>query len=448
MRIDIKKGLEIPISGEPEQVVTDGAAVGSVGLLGIDYVGLKPTLHVEVGERVRLGQPLFSHRKNPRVKFTAPGAGVITAINRGARRVLQSVVIDLHGDDEEEFARYEANALDDLDRESVCENLLNSGLWTALRTRPYSKIPVPKSTPHAIFVTAADTNPLAADPGIVIGEHPDDFGNGLSVLTRLTEGTVHVCRGPDTALPVYDNNRVQTTVFAGPHPAGLVGTHIHFLSPVSAKRSVWHIGYQDVIAIGKLFTTGRLWTDRVIALGGPMVGNPRLLRARLGASTEDLVRDELARGESRVISGSILAGHRAAGWASYLGRFHSQISVLAEGRQREFMGWAAAGRHKFSAVNMFLSALDRGRKLPLNTSQNGSPRAMVPIGNYEQVMPLDILPTQLLRALVTRDTDLAQALGCLELDEEDLALCTFVSVSKYDYAPVLRTNLEQIEREG
>jgi Na+-transporting NADH:ubiquinone oxidoreductase subunit A len=448
MRIDIRKGLNIPINGEPEQVVHDGPQVGSVGVLGSDFVGIKPTMAVAEGDRVRLGQELFTDRANPRVRYTAPGSGVVRAINRGARRSLRSVVIDLDGDDEETFAHYSGDELDELDRDKVVDTLLASGLWTALRTRPYSKVPSPDSEPAAIFVTATDSNPLAAKPGVIIAEHAEDFRNGLAVLSRLTQGTVYVCRGPDCDLPNSEIEQVQTSVFSGPHPAGLVGTHIHHLCPVGTERTVWHLGYQDAIAVGKLFTGGRIWTERVVSLAGPMVLKPRLVRTRLGAYTEDVVRDELEHVECRVVSGPILSGHRAAGWASYLGRYHNQISVLAEGRERELLGWIMPGRKKYSAINVFLSSFFRGERFSLSTSLNGSPRAMVPIGSYEQVVPLDILPTQLLRALVTRDTDLAQALGCLELDEEDLALCTFVSVSKYDYGPVLRTNLAQIEREG
>jgi Na+-transporting NADH:ubiquinone oxidoreductase subunit A len=270
----------------------------------------------------------------------------------------------------------------------------------------------------------------------------------LIVLSRLTSGKVYVAKAPGAPIPGAELPSVVTEEFAGPHPAGLVGTHIHFLAPVSTERSIWHLNYQDVIAIGRLFTTGRLSTERVIALGGPAVLRPRLIRTRLGASTNALIRNELHPGESRVISGSILSGHHAAGGAAFLGRYHLQISVLREGREREFFGWLTPGINKFSASNVFVSSLFKGHRFDLTTSQNGSPRAMVPIGSYERVMPLDILPTQLLRALVVKDTDTAQALGCLELDEEDLALCTFVDTGKYDFGPILRENLNQIMREG
>jgi Na+-transporting NADH:ubiquinone oxidoreductase subunit A len=409
-------------------------------------------MQVQEGDRVKLGQPLFTDNKNPGVTFTSPGSGVVEAINRGARRVLQSVVIRLDGEESsrrESFSQYDRGELASLSDHQVRENLLTSGLWTALRTRPYSKVPSPDGVPSALFVTAMDSNPLAADPGVVIGEFVEDFRDGLTILSKLFDGKIYVCKARGSAVPVPEQDRFIAAEFAGPHPAGLVGTHIHFLKPVSATRGVWHMGYQDVIAVGRLFTTGELWVERIVSLAGPVVGQPRLLRTRLGASTEDLVRGELSGEERRVLSGSVLNGRRAAGWACFLGRYHNQVSVLREGRERELFGWISPGVDKYSAANVFVSSLRRGAKLfRFSTSQNGSPRAMVPIGTYERVVPLDVLPTQLLRALLVGDTDSAQALGCLELDEEDLALCSFVCPSKYDYGPMLRENLEQIEREG
>jgi Na+-transporting NADH:ubiquinone oxidoreductase subunit A len=447
MHFSIKKGLDLPIAGKPEQTIFDANNVSTVAILGNDYIGMKPTMLVEEGQQVKLGQALFSDKKNPGVHFTSPGAGTVKAINRGAKRVLQSVIIELAGDDEITFDNYDQKDLGNLDRDVVKKNLLASGLWISLRTRPYSKSPEPESTPHSIFVTAMDTNPLAADPKLIIAEYAQDFNNGLTVLSRLTDGNVFVC-GTDTNLPLNSQANVEAHSFSGPHPAGLASTHIHFLDPVSANKTVWQINYQDVIAIGKLFTSGRIWVERIISLAGTLVNKPRLLRTRLGANTEDLVKDEVQHVQSRVISGSVLHGHTANNWAAYLGRFHNQISVIAEGYEREFFGWIKPGSKKFSALNVFVSKLLGNKQFDLTTSQNGSPRAMVPVGVFELVMPLDILPTQLLRALIVKDTDAAQALGCLELDEEDLSLCSFVCSSKFDYGPALRTNLTQIEKEG
>lgn len=448
MRISIKKGLDLPLQGAPAQTLADGARIRSVAALGTDVHGLRPSMAVSVGERVRLGQPLFVDKRNPDVPFTAPGSGEIVAIHRGARRALQSVVIRLDGDDAETFPSATGDRLATLGRDAVRDNLVESGLWTAFRTRPMSRIPKPGEKPAALFVTAIDTNPLAADPAVVIGEAATAFADGLNAIAQLTDGHVYLCTAPDSGIDCPAIGQFRHAEFTGPHPAGLVGTHIHFLEPVGAKKTVWHLGYQDVIAIGELFTNGRLPVRRVIALGGPMVREPRLLRTRVGASTADLLIGEVGAGPLRVIAGSVLSGHRASGPLAWLGRYHNQLSVLAEGGDREFLAWAKPGRHKYSVERAFAGRLFGRREFRMTTTQNGSPRAMVSIGTFEKIMPLDILPTPLLKALLVEDTERAKALGCLELDEEDLALCSFACNGKYEYGPYLRMNLDEIEANG
>ncbi len=451
MLIKMKKGLDVPITGEPEQVVhSDGGVAKSVALIGLDFVGLKPTMQVAEGDRVKLGDVLFSDKQYPSVVFTSPGAGVVKAINRGAKRVFQSLVIELDGSDEATFQSYAEAEFGNLTAEQVKDNLLASGLWTSFRTRPYSKVPNPETTPRSIFVTAMDSNPLAARPEIIIQERLQDFRNGLVVLAKLTQGKVFLCKSPKASLSC-DVAKVEVAEFEGPHPAGLPGTHIHFLDPVGPTKTVWHLDYQSVIAIGALFTTGRLNVERVVSLAGPLVNKPRLVRTRVGANLCDLVEGQIDTSkEARVVSGSILNGRKAEDWATYLGFFHNQVSVLEEGRHRDFFGWIIPSKEKYSFMNVLLSSLPklRGKKFSLNTSKLGSPRAIVPVGVYEDVMPLDILPTQLLKALVIGDTDQAQSLGILELDEEDLALCSFVDPGKHDFGIALRLNLTQIEKEG
>ncbi|WP_314140747.1 Na(+)-translocating NADH-quinone reductase subunit A [Buttiauxella noackiae] len=446
--IKIKKGLDLPIAGLPEQQIHDGPAIPFVALLGEEYVGMRPSMLVQEGDKVLKGQPLFEDKKNPGVLFTAPASGTVTTINRGERRVLQSLVIEVQGDEQVVFERFAPESLGKLPRETVQAQLLSSGLWTALRTRPFSKAPQPASVPAAIFVTAIDTNPLAADPQPIIRAHREMFDAGLTLLSRLTDGKVHVCQAGGGKLGGHACGQVTFNEFAGPHPAGLVGTHIHFLEPVSLQKTVWHLNYQDVIAIGKLFIEGELWTERVIALAGPQVKKPRLIRTRLGASLEVLTAGELEEGENRIVSGSVLSGTMAAGPRAWLGRFHLQVTVLKEGREKELFGWVMPGANKYSITRTTVGHFLKRKLFNFSTDTNGGERAMVPIGNYERVMPLDILATMLLRDLLAGDTDSAQLLGCLELDEEDLALCTYVCPGKYEYGPVLREVLTRIEQEG
>ena len=316
--IKIKRGLDLPMTGTPTQRIEAAQPARSVAVIGFDYNGMKPTMQVQEGDRVKLGQVLFSDKKTPGVLFTAPGAGVVKAINRGERRVLQSVVIELEGDEQITFASYAQDKLASLADEQVRENLQQSGLWTALRTRPYSKVPAIDAVARSIFVTAIDTHPLAADPSVVIAEYAEDFSRGLTVLSRLAK--VFLCKADGVTLPGETLANVHTEAFAGPHPAGLAGTHIHFLDPVSATRTVWQIGYQDVIAIGKLFSTGQLWVERVISLAGPVAKKPRLVRTRLGANISDIVKDQLQAGNNRVISGSVLGDRTARATCYLLGR--------------------------------------------------------------------------------------------------------------------------------
>ncbi|MFK7975821.1 MAG: Na(+)-translocating NADH-quinone reductase subunit A [Halioglobus sp.] len=444
--IKIKRGLDIPIEGAPEQTIEDAPAARAVAVVGYDYPGMKPTMAVAEGDRVKLGQQLFADKKNEGVVYTAPASGTVSAINRGAKRVLQSVVIEVDGDDAEPFLTCTAGNLPEAS--AIRGQLISSGLWAALRTRPYSKVPAVDAQAAAIFVTAMDTQPLAADPALVIAPQKEAFALGQELLAKLTAGSVYVCTAPGADIPLGSASNIRGEQFDGPHPAGLAGTHVHFLEGVNAEKTVWTIGYQDVIAIGRSFLDGRLYTDRVVSLGGPQVEKPRLLRTRLGVDLQALCAGQLKNGENRIVSGSVLGGRAVQGATSYLGRYHNQVSVLLEGRHREFMGWFSPGFNKHSNLGIYATSWFGKKLLPMTTNTNGSERAMVPVGSFERVVPLDVLPTQLLRALIVGDTEMAQALGCLELDEEDLGLCSYVCSGKYEYGPILRDNLTRIEKEG
>ena len=455
----ITRGLRLPIAGEPSGPVEDARPARNVALLAADYVGLRPTMHVSVGDAIARGQLLLEDKTMPGVRYTAPAAGTVTAINRGARRALQSVVIEQSRAEREgrspetmAFAAFSGRHPEGMTGEAVRELLVESGQWTALRARPYGRVADPAESPHSIFVTAIDTNPLAPRVSALVEGRARAFERGLAALARLTDGPVFVCTAPDEAVrvPASAGERIRHEVFDGVHPAGTVGLHIHKLDPVDRRKVVWHIGVQDVVAAGRLFETGGLDVSRIVALGGPPVARPRLLRTRIGAATDVLVDGEVdPNGDHRVISGSVFSGRLAAGEVlGYLGRYHQQVSVLAEGRDREFLGWLSPGLGGFSTVRTFASAMLPGRRHDMTTSTHGSPRAIVPIGMYERVMPMDLFPTPMLRALVMDDVERAEELGCLELDEEDLALCTFVDPGKTDFGPHLRRVLDTLRAEG
>jgi Na+-transporting NADH:ubiquinone oxidoreductase subunit A len=454
----IGKGLNLPLAGEPKQEIESGVSVSRVAVLAGDFIGMKPRMEIMAGESVRRGDLLFEDRKRPGVLHTAPAAGKVVEVNRGERRALQSVVIELSESEKagaptdadfKPFDSYSGKPVAELSAGEIRALLLESGVWTSIRARPFSRVPDADSTPKSIFITAMDTNPHAPSVEVALQGREEDFAAGAEALAKLSGGKTYLCRSPFTQV---GQGIAGLTIeeFKGPHPSGLAGTHIHTLDPVNRKKTVWAVGYAEVADIGALIRTGRISVDRVVSLAGPVVKQPRLLRTRIGASVDELVAGELQDGEIRVLSGSVLNGVEASGSdLGYLGRYSVQISALAEGREREFLGWLAPGAKRFSILPTYLYALlGKTDKLAMTTSTNGSHRAQVPIGQYERVFPLDILPTFLLRSLEVRDVETAEKLGLLELDEEDLALCTVVCPGKIEYGPLLRENLNIIEAEG
>lgn len=441
-----RKGLDLPITGAPGTGIEDGPPVRSVAILGADYLGLKPRLLVEEGDSVGAGAPILFHKDTPTVMVTAPVSGRVRAINRGAQRKLLSVEIEV---DASAAAAVDFSERGDIGTaEGLVERLCAAGLWTSFRTRPFSKVPAPETRPAAIYVTAMDSEPLAADPAPIIAEAGADFERGLAAVAMLSAGTTYLCQAPGADIPGADLAGVTLASFAGPHPAGLAGTHMHFLEPPSASKTVWTIGYHDVIAIGHLLRSGQLPTSRVIALCGPLAARPRLLRTLPGAALAALAAGENPDGlPMRMISGSVLSGRAGDGAEGYLGRYARQITLIEEDRKQIPLGWIRPMASKYAVQPVLGSAFSK-KLFALTTNLNGGRRAMVPLGTFEALMPQDLLPTQLLRALLVMDTDAAQALGALELDEEDLGLMGFACPAKYEYGIALRDCLTKIEKEG
>lgn len=445
---DLKKGLDLPIGGAPDPDILEVSRGTEVAVLGRDYPGLRPKVHVEPGEQVRHGQLLVSDARNRGLRLTSPAAGRIKAVNRGERRRLESVVVAVGGDDHQRFGTRSGGAASNT-QDGVRDLLVESGLWSAFRTRPFGRVPDPGGVAAAIFVTAMETEPLAAPVETLLAGREDDLERGLHALLSLTDGPVHVCTGPRDRLPLTEGPRLRIEVFDGPHPAGLAGTHIHCVAPVSRSQPVWSLHAVEVAGIGHLLRTGRLPADRVISVAGPSVRRPRLFSVRPGTSIDQLVQGELIEGPNRVISGSVLSGQAAMGPAEgFLGRFDRQVSVLPEGGARQTPAWLTLGGHVFTATGAFVSAFLSSDRLRFTTSAHGARRAMIPLETFDSVIPMDILPTPLLRAISARDTVRAEDLGCLELLEEDLALCTLVDPGKVNWGAELRDLLDLIEKEG
>ena len=415
MQFRIRKGLDLSLPGRPEQAIGEGRPVSSVAILGRDYRGLRPEFRVSQGDRVRTGQVLFVDRARPEITFTAPATGTVTAIEHGQPRRFDELVIRV----EPEVPEYFEHSGEALGAAGTRALLLESGLWSSFLTRPYGRIPDPDQVPRAIFVTAVDTNPLAADVFTVVGPCLRQFRRGVEALKSLTEGKVYVCQPPGEHL-VESDEQVLTATFSGPHPAGLAGTHIHHLMPVSAQRTVWQVAYQDVIAIGHLLETGALWTERIVALAGPALRAPRLIRTRLGANLDDLLEGEPVKGNIWLASGSALTGRPSA----YLGRYHTQVTVFDADAQRP-------GERTFAQ--------------PWRNAPGAGDAPLVPLERLDAVLPMDILAVPLMRALAVGDIDSAEQLGCLELLEEDVALLSYLCAERCDYGDLLRRALDELE---
>ena len=442
MRVKLRRGLDIPIPGAPRQTIERAPETRSVALLGHDLPRAHYVLRVSPDDRVRTGQVLFVDRRRPEVVFTSPASGVVTRTQHGDGREPIAVVIEVDAREEagagpsEVFPACPLEEAVRLDRAEVTRRLLAAGEWPSLRVRPFGSIPDPGSVPDALFIRAMDTSPLAPRASVVWSDRLDDFRIGTAVLSRLHDGPVFVCCDPGSDPPVADLDRVRVVQFEGPHPAGLAGTHIHHLFPIRDGRAVWYLGYQETLAIGHLFRTGRVDLERVVALAGPLVRNPRLLRTRVGSSTEDLVRDELLPGECRIISGSLLSGRRAATAESHLGRGHEQISVVPEEPDHRKTSWLLPGLLGARRVPPWR------RPAGNTTALHGAARAMLPLHLFENAVPLRIPITLLLRSLAAGDFESARAFGALELEEEDLALCSYLCAAKLEYGELLRSALD------
>ncbi|MDO9339763.1 MAG: Na(+)-translocating NADH-quinone reductase subunit A [Bacteroidales bacterium] len=444
--VKLKKGLDIRIMGGAEKILAAEVQSAFYGVKPVDFPGLTPKLNVKPGDKVLAGTPLFHDKIHPEILFTSPVSGEVLSITRGDRRKLLEIVVEKEGDEFIDFGKSDPASLS---REKIKETLLISGLWPAVRQRPYHIVAHPSDVPKAIFISGFDTAPLAPDYNFIMDNSSATlFRSGISVLKKLTDGKINLVlngKGGSSEL-LKKAAEVEISHFSGPHPAGNVGVHIHHLNPINKGEIVWFVNLQDVIAIGRLFEEGIYNHERIIALTGSEVLHPQYYKVHSGASISALVKDNVKMGNLRYISGNVLTGSRIEP-DGYLGYYDSQVTVIPEGDYYEFFGWMMPGINKFSFSKTFASSLIPRKSYSLDTNLHGGERAFVMTGQYEKVVPMDIYPMQLLKAILAEDIDLMENLGIYEIAEEDFALCEFICPSKIEIQSIVRKGLDLMIKE-
>ena len=446
--IRIKKGLDIKLKGKPEKIIIQTDPSEFYAVKPPDFPGLSPLpkLSVEVGSEVKTGSPLFFDKKKPDILFASPVSGKVMAVNRGERRRILEVVIE--SDNKNEAVTFQKGDPKTMNREAIVNNLMKSGVWPFIRQRPFHVIADPDDDPRAIFISGFDTAPLAPDLDFILNGEEASFQTGINALLQLTSGKIRI--GVNAVFPtanVFANTEgVELHQFRGPHPAGNVGVQINHIDPVKKGEQVWTVNAQDVIVIGKLFEKGVFNPTRLVALTGSEVINPRYYRTKLGASVKPMLKDNVKEGNNRYISGNVLTGSKISK-EGFIGFYDSQVTVIPEGDFYEFLGWALPGLKKFSASRTFFSFLLPNKRYTLHTNLQGGRRPFVLTGQYEKVLPMDIYPMQLLKAILVEDIDLMENLGIYEVAEEDFALCEYVCASKTEVQSILRSGFELMQKE-
>ncbi len=447
-RIKIKKGLDIKLFGEAERATANVFYSATHAVKPPDFMGFAPIpkLLIAEGDEVKAGTPLFYDKKSPEILVTAPVSGRIKSVKRGAKRSVSEVIIE--ADREISYIDYGSANPNELTRDEVELKLLKSGVWAFIRQRPYNIIACPEFRPKAIFISAFDTSPLAPDYDYIVHGKGDVFQTGLDALRKLIDGKVHLNIPESEAVSdVFRNARdVQINTFTGPHPAGNVGIQIHHVDPINKGDIVWYLNPQDVLTIGHLFAHGKYDATRYIALTGSEVKSPKYFKTFVGANIQNMIDNNLLSQNCRYISGNVLTGRKIE-QDGHIGYYDCQVSVIPEGDYYEFMGWAMPGFNKMSVSRSFPAFLFPNRKYKLDTNYHGEERAYVVSGQYEKVLPMDILPVFLIKAILTKNIDKMEQLGIYEVCEEDFALCEFVCTSKIEVQKIIREGLDLIRKE-
>lgn len=445
--IKLRRGFDIRLLGaaEPRRLVLPQPVL--FALKPTDICGLAPIPKLEVREadEIRAGQPVFFDKSRPGVRFCSPVSGEVVEVRRGDRRAITEIVI--LADSETVFEEFSRLDPESASHDAIVEVMTRSGAWALMRQRPFNLVPDPTVRPRDIFISCFDTAPLAPRANILIEGSEDAFRLGLRVLGRLTDGQVHLGVSPESCEAFTRNDGVRIHTFSGPHPAGNVGVQIHHVRPIARGEIVWTLKPQDVAVLGRLFGDGVFDARRRVAVTGAEVEQTGYFDTRIGASIRPLVDGNLKRNHVRFISGNVLTGRQIAE-DGFLGWFDDQVTVIEEGDRPEFMGWLIASYRRPSASRAFLSSLVPGKRFRVNTNEHGEPRAYVMTGEYEKVLPMDIFPQHLIKAILCGDIEQMEGLGIYEVVEEDLALCEFVCTSKQPVQRILREGLDSVRMEG
>lgn len=444
--IKLRKGLNIRIKGKAEPVLENTPSAELYALKPTDFPGLTPRLSVKQGQEVKAGEPLFYDKYHQEVVFVAPVSGTITLINRGERRRIMEVVIK-KGPGEESVDFGKADPLQ-MSEEEIRQRLLSAGMWPFIKRRPYGIVARPDEKPRDIFISGFDSAPLAPDYGFILKGQESQLQTGINALSKITSGKVYLGLSPNADNTAFSNlKNVEVNYFDGPHPAGNPGIQIHHIAPINKGEVVWTINPQDLVFIGRLFETGKVDFSKIIALTGSEVRNPRYLKTHVGTRLCPILEGNLnSNQQQRIISGNPLTGSKLI-CDNFLGFYDSQITVIPEGEEYEFMGWAKPGLRKFSASKAFLSALFPAGQYEFTANLHGGERAFVLSGQYEKFLPMDILPVHLLKSILVNDLDKMEQLGIYEVVEEDLALCEFACTSKIKVQEILRKGINTMVKE-
>jgi Na+-transporting NADH:ubiquinone oxidoreductase subunit A len=442
MNIKITKGLDLKLAGAAPDIPLDFGWSETFHIKPSDFRWLKPKLLVQAGDRVEIGTPLFCDKADERVIIVAPVRGTAQEIVRGEKRVIEEITIARDSE-----SAIEATVDFDVptDGDSVRKLLLQYGLWPCLRQRPFATIPNPNSKPKSVFVPCFDSNPLAPDYNVLMRGKEDDFRHGVQMLQRAADNApVHLCMCKGTDNQLFESiENIQKHYFSGPHPAGNVGTQIHHIDPIDKGDVVWYIDPQEVARIGRFFAEHILHFGKTAALTGTVVKSTGYFHTVYGADLTALLTENLTQENVRCISGSVLSGSKL-GVSPTLRFYDQQVTVIAEGGKREFIGWLLPGLKKWSASHTFLSWLTPKRRYDVDTSLHGGRRAVMMTDVYDKVFPFELMPLQLLKSCEIKDIEQMEALGIYEVDSEDFALCELVCPSKKEWQRIVEEALLEL----